>query len=145
MLDIIAFIAVAQELTNVDLSKVKRDDMQCLSTVVYHEARGEDVIGQMAVAHVVLNRVNSKRYPDSVCGVVYQSHQFTNVQHAKPNRGSAAWGEAMEVAMLSVTGMVESPIGNAKHYYNPHKVSVNWDNGEPFKMVGNHKFLEGVR
>jgi len=48
-------------------------EIMCLATNVYHEARGEDFVGQVAVAHVTMNRVNSKRFPDSVCGVVYQA------------------------------------------------------------------------
>lgn len=45
---------------------------QCLATAIYHEARGESLQGQFAVAEVILNRVKSKRYPNTICGVVYQ-------------------------------------------------------------------------
>jgi spore germination cell wall hydrolase CwlJ-like protein len=51
-----------------DLSE---DDLFCMVQNVYHEARGEDALGQAAVAHVMLNRVKSLLYPDSVCSVVW--------------------------------------------------------------------------
>jgi N-acetylmuramoyl-L-alanine amidase len=49
----------------------------CLSSVIYHEARGETKQGQIAVAQVVMNRVKSKHFPDTVCGVVKQPNQFS--------------------------------------------------------------------
>ena len=45
----------------------------CLAQNIYHEARGENISGQMAVAHVTMNRVNSDKFPNTVCEVVYQS------------------------------------------------------------------------
>lgn len=49
----------------------------CLSSVIHHEARGESFEGQVAVASVVLNRVESSRFPNTVCGVVKQPKQFS--------------------------------------------------------------------
>ena len=51
----------------------------CLALAVYHEARGEPLIGQKAVAEVVMNRVASDRFPDTICGVVMQPKQFSFV------------------------------------------------------------------
>ena len=56
-------------------------DRVCLSAALYHEARGEDVDGQRAVAQVILNRVRSRAYPPSICGVVYDgAHRRTGCQ-----------------------------------------------------------------
>ena len=49
----------------------------CLTLNVYHEARGEPFLGQVAVAEVTLNRVDDLRWPDTVCEVVYQPYQFS--------------------------------------------------------------------
>jgi spore germination cell wall hydrolase CwlJ-like protein len=57
-----------------DLSE---DELGCLVANIYHEARGEDALGQAAVAHVTLNRVRSPSYSDTVCGVVWQPGQFS--------------------------------------------------------------------
>ena len=61
-----AFAAIADE-------KARAREEKCLSEVIYFEARGEAVRGQIAVAQVVMNRVFSGKYPNTVCGVVYQN------------------------------------------------------------------------
>jgi spore germination cell wall hydrolase CwlJ-like protein len=63
-----------------DLSE---DDLFCMIQNVYHESRGEDALGQAAVAHVTLNRVCSSAYPDTVCGVVWQKGQFSWTEDGK--------------------------------------------------------------
>lgn len=54
-----------------------KKELECLATNVYREARGEPFVGQVAVAKVTLNRVASKRYPNTICKVVYQKSQFS--------------------------------------------------------------------
>ena len=57
----------------------KRDqEANCLAVALYHEARGESELGQIAVAQVILNRVKSTKYPDSICGVVYENDHRRN-------------------------------------------------------------------
>jgi len=51
--------------------------LDCLTLNIYHEARGESKQGQIAVGHVTLSRVRSKKYPNSICEVVYQHKQFS--------------------------------------------------------------------
>lgn len=53
-------------------------ERNCLAEAIYHEARGEPIDGQWAVAKVILNRVESKKFPSSVCGVVYQNAHMRN-------------------------------------------------------------------
>ena len=53
----------------------------CLATAIYFEARGEPMIGQIAVAQVVMNRVNDSRYPGDVCSVVKQGPTYTWAEH----------------------------------------------------------------
>ena len=66
------FVSTATRLANIRASR------DCLAKAIYHEARGEPEAGQWAVASVVLNRVNSPRYPSSVCDVVYQNAALRN-------------------------------------------------------------------
>lgn len=54
-------------------SFVPTKEQHCMALNIYHEARGENMAGKFAVADVVLNRVESRRYPNDVCGVVYQA------------------------------------------------------------------------
>ena len=59
------------------------EQMTCLATAVYFEARGESLEGQLAVAHVVMNRAASGRYPPDWCSVVKQPWQFSFVRHGQ--------------------------------------------------------------
>ena len=52
-------------------------DVKCLATAIFHEANAESVKGQIAVANVIMNRVESKDFPNSVCGVISQKSQFS--------------------------------------------------------------------
>lgn len=52
-------------------------DVKCLATAIYHEANSESEKGQIAVANVIMNRVKSKKFPNSVCSVVSQKNQFS--------------------------------------------------------------------
>ena len=85
-------------------------NIKCLAMNVYHEARGEPTLGQYAVAVVTMNRVNSNRYPDDVCRVVYQSawssdyqryvaaFSWTLDQQEDIPANSTAWNKAFEIA-----------------------------------------------
>ena len=55
----------------------------CLALALYHEARGEPVSGQMMVAKVIVNRIQSNRFPNKMCDVVMQPRQFSFVRNGK--------------------------------------------------------------
>jgi|GEM_PF-3072160 len=67
-----AYAATRFKPTSVKIEEARKERL-CLAQAIYHEARGESEIGQRAVANVILNRVVSKRYPSTVCGVVFQN------------------------------------------------------------------------
>jgi spore germination cell wall hydrolase CwlJ-like protein len=99
---------------------------KCLAEAIYFEARGETVPGQMAVAQVVLNRAFSGKYPDNVCGVVYQnSHrrlacQFTFACDGIPDRirEPDMWERAKVIASEMLDGKLWLPeVGKATHYH----------------------------
>jgi spore germination cell wall hydrolase CwlJ-like protein len=99
---------------------------KCLAEVIYFEARGESVRGQMAVAQVILNRVFSGKYPNSVCGVVYQNAhrrlhcQFSFACDGIPDviREPDMWERAKTIATESLDGKIWLPeVGKATHYH----------------------------
>jgi spore germination cell wall hydrolase CwlJ-like protein len=99
---------------------------KCLTEVIYFEARGEAVRGQMAVAQVVLNRVFSGKYPNTVCGVVYQNAhrhlacQFTFACDGRPDvvREPDMWERAKTIAAEMLDGKLWLPeVGKATHYH----------------------------
>jgi hypothetical protein len=98
---------------------------RCLSEAIYFEARGESREGQVAVGEVVLNRVRSSAYPNTVCGVVYQgSHRVTGCQFTFTCDGSLGrqprgrpWRQARDIAAELIAGEHNSVTGNATHYH----------------------------
>lgn len=108
----------------------------CLAQAIYYEARGESQRGQMAVAEVIMNRVRSGYYPNSVCGVVYQgSHRATGCQFTFTCDGSLnhrprgrAWDRAQRVATAVMSGYTRPVTQGATHY---HTLAVNpvWNSG----------------
>ena len=58
--------------------KAKADEVECLALNIYHEARNQPTAGKLAVAQVTLNRVKHDRFPNTICGVVYQGYYLNN-------------------------------------------------------------------
>lgn len=113
----------------------KRDaEMRCLAEAIYFEARSEPELGQTAVAQVVMNRVASRLYPNSICGVVYQNRhrhlacQFTFACEGRSLRirEPAPWRRAERLAqeVVSGTSFIES-VGLATHYHADY-VNPRW-------------------
>jgi len=130
-------IAIYASLVALAYPDVALDQKQttCLAHVVFHESRGESVAGQSAVAHVVLNRKYSKRYPNTICEVAYQKHQFTNIRKTKPDKNSKAWRIAAEIAAYSQIRLITDETNGATMYFNPAKVKPRWDFSK-LKLVG---------
>lgn len=121
----------------------------CLVLAIYYEARSEPVAGQYAVAEVVLNRVASPRFPDSVCEVVTQDlgpnpHdcQFSFYCDGKPEvmRNTTAMKQALAIA----TAVMDDPtvVANGALFYHADYVSPKWSKKmTPTVMVGAHIFF----
>ena len=104
-------------------------EQDCLASAVYFEARGEPIEGQMAVADVVLNRVASERYPDTICEVVEQPWQFSFVNATgsipEANRSSEAWRNAVAIARIA-TANVGRKVSEDVLWYHADYVSPSW-------------------
>lgn len=108
-------------------------EWSCLSEALYFEARGETVKGQFAVAEVILNRVKSGRFPDSVCGVIHQGTgkryqcQFTYTcdGHAETIHEPAAFARVGKVARLILDGKSQALTNGATHYHTTN-VRPRW-------------------
>lgn len=121
----------------------------CLTNAIYYEAGNEPEEGQRAVAQVVLNRVRSRLWPDSVCGVVYQGSeridskcQFTFSCDGSMMRAPAAiaWARARRIAQEALAGAVYAPVGLATHYHTL-AVRPDWSASlQAVAVVGAHIF-----
>ncbi len=123
--------------------------LTCLALNVYHEARSEPLIGQLAVAEVTLNRVASSRYPDEVCDVVWQSRQFSWTHDGKSDKPKEpeAWAHAQAVAYIALNGMARVPeLTSEVLHYHADWVTPHWARGEqPVAHIGGHVFYEGIK
>ncbi|QDZ09459.1 cell wall hydrolase [Devosia ginsengisoli] len=106
--------------------QVSDKELWCLATAIYFEARGETYRGQVAVAQVVLNRVKDYRYPDTICGVVFQNQsrrnscQFSFACDGIPEtvNDRKSWAQAEDIAKRFTDGQLYlTEVGDATHYH----------------------------
>ena len=126
-------------------------EVRCLARNIYHEARGEDIDGQIAVAQVTLNRVDSPRYPNSICDVVYHDKgprawdcQFSWTCDGKPDQPTdmAAYGLATLIATEVIKGEPEDYVGGALHYVARTALDRRWvKRMHVHGRIGRHYFL----
>lgn len=126
----------------------------CLSTAIYYEARSESVVGQIAVAEVILNRVGDYRYPDTVCDVVFQgSERTTGCQFSFTCDGSMDrharrgknWNRAKTVAAHVLMDLNKPLTGTATHYHTDYVDPVWNKHLVHTKTIGTHIFYRFPR
>ncbi len=130
--------------------KVSEAEMKCLADTLYFEARGESPKGQAAVAEVILNRVDSGRFPSTICGVVKQGSsagcQFSyNCGKPRPITDLAAYSRVQRVARAALTGARNLTDG-ATYFHTP-QVRPSWSRRFVRTVqIDNHIFYRpGVR
>ena len=112
-------------------------DHRLLSKLVYAEARGETYKGQVAVAAVVLNRVSSASFPNTVSGVIYQSGAFSCVSNGSINATPDA--SCIRAALDALNGW--DPTGGCLYYYNAKTAKDSWIFSRTVQtVIGNHSF-----
>ena len=115
------------------------NDLNLLARLVYGEARGESYTGQVAVAAVVLNRVRSSSFPNSVSGVVYQSGAFDAVRDGQINLTPNS--TAKKAAQDALNGW--DPTYGAIYYFNPSTATNKWIWSRPMTVtIGKHRFCK---
>ena len=114
-----------------------------MAEALVYESRSESEKGAVAVAHVILNRMNSHRWGDSVKDVVYQRHQFSYTEAEQQNTPSEKdWRRAYLLSWEVLEGLVASPVGNADHYHATY-VKPNWAKEmEYVSTIDSHKFYK---
>lgn len=118
-------------------------DHECLSMNIYHESRGEQAQGQIAVAQVTVNRVKHKQWPSSICEVVYQPKQFSWTHLIKNHspKETKAWKRAQVIARDVLIGNVADVTGGAVFYHANWIKNPYWAKEVTLsKVIGNHLF-----
>lgn len=103
-------------------------EMQCLAGTIYFESKGESLAGQLAVAKVVLARAESSRFPNSICGVVYQRNQFSFVRGGKMpkiHKKRKTWRNAVAIAKIASNDHWDSEVEGALFFHATY-VSPGW-------------------
>lgn len=136
------------DFSSIAAAKTEARDRSCLAQAIYYEARSESRVGQLAVADVVLNRVSSPVYPDSICEVVYQGSErktgcqfsFTCDGSMKARLNERQWRDAELLAGAILAG-VRKPVSRYATHYHADYVSPPWAQTlTPTATIGTHKF-----
>jgi spore germination cell wall hydrolase CwlJ-like protein len=141
---------VAEEVI-AETKQVMAKDVECLANNIYYEAGRESFEGKLAVAQVTINRTKSHRYPNTICGVVYQKDkingkllcQFSWVcEKVHTNKNKYLWEEAQYIARKALT----EPIAHAKiaahnvMYFHGAYINPGWKKSGVVMQIGNHIF-----
>lgn len=123
--------------SNQSASDYTNSDLYLLAKCIYAEARGESYTGQVAVGAVILNRVASASFPNTISGVIYQRHAFTAVTDGQINLVPDK--TAMNAASDAMNGW--DPTYGCLYYYNPAVATSSWIFGrKTVTTIGKHVF-----
>ena len=118
-------------------SSYSSGDSYLLAKCIYAEARGEPYTGQVAVGAVILNRVRSSKFPNSISAVIYQPYAFTCVADGQINLTPDA--NAKRAAQDAMNGW--DPTNGCLYYYNPATATSSWIWSRPVMLsIGKHNF-----
>ena len=127
---------------NTDLAKSSKlglsaNELKLIANAVYGESRGEPYVGQVAVAAVILNRLKSTSFPNTISGVIFQPGAFTAVADGQiwltPN------ANAKKAVQAAINGW--DPTGGCIYYFNPDTATSKWIWSRPqVKTIGKHIF-----
>ena len=125
-------------------------EIRCLSLAIYHEARGEPAQGQFAVGQVILNRVRSPLFPETICGVVYQGQMHKGCQFSftcdgrtdNPKKGSQ-WELAQDLSRKITSGQAWLPEVGYSTFYHANYVKPRWVRAmSRIDSIGRHIFYK---
>lgn len=141
---IVIFISMLEEV--IKSSKVyakgnssTTSDIQLMARAINGEARGEPYEGQVAVGAVILNRVKSSKFPNTIAGVIYQSGAFTAVSDGQINVPIEEGSSVLKAAQDAMNGW--DPTGGAIYYFNPSTATNKWIWSRPLiKTIVKHRF-----
>ena len=122
-------------------SSSSASDLQLMARAINGEARGEPYEGQVAVGAVILNRVKSSQFPNTIAGVIYQSGAFTAVADGQINAPIDENSTVYKAAQDAMNGW--DPTGGCIYYFNPATATNKWIWSRPVvKKIGKHRFCK---
>ncbi len=152
---VIAIIVIASILTYISITNInsqtsktyaassgrQASDLQLMARAINGEARGEPYEGQVAVGAVILNRVKSPKFPNTIAGVIYQSGAFTAVSDGQINVPIAENSTVYKAAQDALNGW--DPTNGCLYYFNPDTATSDWIwSRQIVKKIGKHNFCK---
>ena len=120
-------------------SSSNSSNVNLMAKAIYGEARGEPYTGQVAVGAVIMNRVRSSKFPNTIAGVIYQSGAFDAVSDGQINLQPDA--TARKAAQDAINGW--DPTYGAIYYFNPNTATNKWIWSRPMTVtIGKHRFCK---
>ena len=137
----INFLNIKKQTQVYATSSSQPSNVQLLARAINGEARGEPYEGQVAVGAVIMNRVKSSKFPNTVAGVIYQSGAFTAVSDGQINQPIAQGSTVLKAAQDALNGW--DPTGGATYYFNPNTATSKWIwSRQIIKTIGKHHFCK---
>jgi spore germination cell wall hydrolase CwlJ-like protein len=133
--------SLAELVANTPIPAEIDDELRCLAGAIYFESRSESLTGQLAVAHVVINRAESGRFAPTLCGVVYQRGQFSFVRGGRMpaiNTAGRQWRNALAIAQIARNDSWKNQAPGALFFHATH-VSPRWNRAR-IAQIDNHIF-----
>ena len=141
---IIFIFSLENDYTNTTVesaSTSNNSDIQLMARAINGEARGEPYEGQVAVGAVILNRVKSSQFPNTIAGVIYQAGAFTAVADGQINVPIDEGSTVYKAARDAMNGW--DPTGGCIYYFNPATATNKWIWSRPYvKTIGKHRFCK---
>ena len=135
----LAAMGISASSSNTGSTSFTNSDVNLLAHLIYGEARGESYVGQVAVGAVVMNRIKSASFPNTMSGVIYQSYAFTAVNDGQINLTPN--DTAKRAAQDAINGW--DPTYGAIYYYNPKTATSSWIFSRTTTItIGNHVFAK---
>ena len=120
-------------------SNSRNNESELLARIVHAESKGEPYLGQVAVAAVILNRVDSPDFPNTLAGVIYQPGAFEPVMNGTINQEVPSDASARKAARVALNGY--DPTGGCLYFYNPDTATSKWIwSKQIVKKIGKHNF-----
>ena len=141
---IIIFINITeinQQSQSLAAGSSQSSNLQLIARAINGEARGEPYEGQVAVGAVIMNRVKSSKFPNTIAGVIYQSGAFTAVSDGQINVPIKEGSTVLKAAQDALNGW--DPTGGAIYYFNPNTATSKWIwSRQIIKTIGKHHFCK---
>lgn len=118
-------------------------ELNCLATNIYHESKGEDFKGKLAVAYTTLNRVRNDLFPKTICSVVWQDNQFswTEIDGLTVDKQNVNWVHSKLAAIVAFYGLEEDPTYGALFFHANYIGRPSWTKNMRITLKhGGHTF-----